>query len=47
MKNDFIKPFTGNMDKMEEKGTQIDSKTSCFTMATTKHETKVKIVCCF
>ena len=29
---------------MEEKGVHIDTKTSAFSLATTKHEDKVKIV---
>ena len=47
-KSDFVKPFSRNHEKVEEKveekGIPADSKTSAFTLSTTKHEQKVKIV---
>ena len=43
-KNEFIKPFTSNEQKVEQKGVHTDTKTSCFTLATSKHDNKVRIV---
>lgn len=46
-RNEFVKPFTGVQDRTEEKGAHPDTKTSCFTLATTKHDNKVHIVSAF
>jgi hypothetical protein len=43
-KNEFIKPFSSLADKVDEKGVHTDTKTSCFTLATSKHDNKVHIV---
>ena len=44
-RSEFVKPFSEGAESLnDEKGVNIDCKTSAFTLATTKHDQKVKIV---